>query len=249
MQISAIVFPQIRRDFAKSGKNIIGYDEIQPDLIKISPDLKEISLESGFLPQILEICRRILEILAEIQKTFGRFRFFGFQGRKTETETDPSKSVSSGKDPPPTHRPVGVVGLAGFGLDLVGFLGGSGYRINLDGPTNNLRFTLFGQNLSLKKKKRHRAQDTWIYQTNKNCILSPIPSFIGIVDSCCKNFSSSQHRSEELIQHKHIHKTSFTDYGHRHSLLNLNQNKNHVHWGQPKAMSDTKAVTYDFVVP
>ena len=50
----------------RSSKNLTGFDEISPDLVKISLDLREILPESGFLRQILENYRRILEILAGI---------------------------------------------------------------------------------------------------------------------------------------------------------------------------------------
>ena len=36
------------------------------------------------------------------------------------------------------RRHAGVVGSAGFGLDLVGSSGGSGFRMNLDSPTSKI---------------------------------------------------------------------------------------------------------------
>ena len=89
-------FPDSGEISLRSGKNLIGFDEISPDPVKISLDLREISSESGFLRRILENYRRILEIFAGIWKSFGRF---GFLRRKTET--DPPESVSDGEDPPP----------------------------------------------------------------------------------------------------------------------------------------------------
>ena len=86
----------------RSGENLTRFDEILLDPVKISQDLREISPESRFLRRILGNYRWNLEILAGIWKSFGRFRFFGFLGRKIETEL--LESVSGGEDPPPTHR-------------------------------------------------------------------------------------------------------------------------------------------------
>ena len=71
-------FPDSGEISFRSGKNLTGFDEISPDPVKISLDLREILPESGFLCRILENYRRILEILAGIRKSFGRFGFFGF---------------------------------------------------------------------------------------------------------------------------------------------------------------------------
>ena len=50
----------------RSDENLTRFDEIFPDPIKISLDLREISSESGFLRRILENYHRNLEILARI---------------------------------------------------------------------------------------------------------------------------------------------------------------------------------------
>ena len=62
-------------DFARFGENLTRFDEISLDPVKISSDLMEILPESGFL-------RWILEILAEIYKSFGRFGFFRVLGEE-----------------------------------------------------------------------------------------------------------------------------------------------------------------------
>ena len=43
----------------RSGKNLTGFDEISPDPVKISLDLRAISPEFGFLHRILEIISAI----------------------------------------------------------------------------------------------------------------------------------------------------------------------------------------------
>ena len=57
---SGDIFPDSGEISLRSGKNLTGFDEISPDSIKISLDLREISPESGFLHQILENYHRIL---------------------------------------------------------------------------------------------------------------------------------------------------------------------------------------------
>ena len=59
-------FPDSGEISLRSGKNLTEFDEISPNLIKISLDLREISPESGFLRRILENYRQILEILVGI---------------------------------------------------------------------------------------------------------------------------------------------------------------------------------------
>ena len=108
-QIMAIVFPQIRRDFARSGENLTGFDEIQPDLVKISPDLREISPKSGFLRRILKIYCRILEILPEAGKLSVSSGFSDFRGGKPKPTRRNWFLVVKTR-----RRPAGVVGLAGF---------------------------------------------------------------------------------------------------------------------------------------
>ena len=61
-------FPDSGEISFRSGKNLTGFDEISPDPVKISLDLREISPKSGFLRRILKNYRRILEILAGIWK-------------------------------------------------------------------------------------------------------------------------------------------------------------------------------------
>ena len=90
-------------DFARSGGNLIGFDEISPDPVKISPDLREISPEFGFFSRNLGFFRLILEFFSPEYGFFsGRFSFFGFWG--IETETDPPESVSRGRKPAADHR-------------------------------------------------------------------------------------------------------------------------------------------------
>ena len=59
-------FPDSSEISLRSDKNLTGFDEISPDSVKISLDLREISPESGFIRWNLENYRRILEILAGI---------------------------------------------------------------------------------------------------------------------------------------------------------------------------------------
>ena len=89
-------------DFTRSNKNIIGFDEISPDLAKISLDLREITPESGFFHRILENFGQNLEIFAGILKfwlEFGNLSVSsGFRGGKQKP--DPPESSSGGEDPP-----------------------------------------------------------------------------------------------------------------------------------------------------
>ena len=61
-------FPDSGQISLRFGKNLTEFDEISPDPVKISLDLREISSKSGFLRRILENYRWILEILAGIWK-------------------------------------------------------------------------------------------------------------------------------------------------------------------------------------
>ena len=92
---------RILYDFARSDENITGFDEILPDLAKISLDLREITLESEFFRRILENFGRNLEILTGILKfwlEFGNlFVGSGFRGGKQKP--DPPESSSGGEDP------------------------------------------------------------------------------------------------------------------------------------------------------
>ena len=88
----------------RSEENLIGFDEISLDPIKISPDLREIVLESGFFRRILENFGQNLEILARIYKFWPESRnisvSLGFRGGKPKP--DPPESVSGVEDQPPT---------------------------------------------------------------------------------------------------------------------------------------------------
>ena len=66
--------------------------------------------------------------------------FLGFGWR--ETETDLLELVFGGEDPLPT---AGVVGLAGVGSDMVGFLGwgGLGLQMGVDSPRHKGGYLLF----------------------------------------------------------------------------------------------------------
>ena len=90
---------QIRQRNPDSGDISLRSIEILPDPVKISPDLREISPESGFLRRILENYHWNMEILAGFWKYFGPFGFF-----RRKTETDLSESVSSSEDSPLTCR-------------------------------------------------------------------------------------------------------------------------------------------------
>lgn len=106
-------------DFTRSSENLTEFNEILPYPIKISPDLHEISPESGFFSQDLKILPKFgfffLPESGKFSLEFGifdriwvfvsRFRFFGFWGR--ETKTNSPKSVSGEEDLPPTAEVVG----------------------------------------------------------------------------------------------------------------------------------------------
>ena len=92
---------RILYDFARSDENITGFDEILPDLAKISLDLREITLESEFFRRILENFGRNLEILTGILKFWPEFGnlFVGSGFRGGKQKPDPPESSSGGEDP------------------------------------------------------------------------------------------------------------------------------------------------------
>ena len=119
---------QIRQRNPDSGNSFPIFDDISLRYIEISPDLvrfwrkyhriwwdiaRSIQNLTGskrnitgiwVLRRILENYRWKMDILAEVWKYFGWFRFFRFWGRKTET--DLPESVSGSEDPPkPSSRP------------------------------------------------------------------------------------------------------------------------------------------------
>ena len=129
-------FPNFGQISLRSGKNLTGFDEISPDPVKISLDLREISPESGFLLRILENYRRILEILAGIWKFLSESGnlsvssgFSGFRGGKPKPTRRNRFLVVKTR-----HRPTEAVRSAGFRSGPVSSSGGLGYRINLDSP-------------------------------------------------------------------------------------------------------------------
>ena len=102
----------------RSEENLIGFDEISLDPIKISPDLREIVLESGFFRRILENFGQNLEIFRSVWVLGEENRNPTRQNRFRVLKT--------------SRRPAGVVESAGFGSDPVGSSGWSNYRMNLD---------------------------------------------------------------------------------------------------------------------
>ena len=65
-------------DFAKSGGSLTRFDEILLDSVKVSLDLREIALESGFF-----YCWN-LGFLLEFGFSAGRFGFFRFLGERNQ---------------------------------------------------------------------------------------------------------------------------------------------------------------------
>ena len=117
----------------KSNENLTGFDEILPDPVKISSNLREIAPEFGkispgfwFFHQFLENFGRNLEIFQSVQV---------FRVLREENWNPTCRNRFLVMKTP--RRPAGVVGSANFGLDLVGSSGGSGTRMNLDSPKNN----------------------------------------------------------------------------------------------------------------
>ena len=82
----------------KSDENLTGFDEILPDPVKISSNLREIALESGKFWAESRVFSRFWKILAKIWKSFSQFGFFEFKGGKPKP--DPLESVSGDEDPP-----------------------------------------------------------------------------------------------------------------------------------------------------
>ena len=79
-------FPDSGEISLRSGKNLTKFDEISPDPVKISLDLREISPESRFLRRILENYRRILAGIWKLSPESGNLSvgsgFSGFRGGK-----------------------------------------------------------------------------------------------------------------------------------------------------------------------
>ena len=118
-------------DFPKSGGNLIGFDEISLDPVKISLDLLEISPESGFFGKDLGFFRRILQFFSPESGFFsGQFRFFEFWG--TETEPTRRSWFMGGENSPSTSR---IIGSIGFRSISVGSSGWVESRMGLDRPT------------------------------------------------------------------------------------------------------------------
>ena len=125
-------------DFARSSENLTGFNEILLEPVKISSDLREISLESrklslesGFLYPILKNLHRNLEILAKIWKFWPESRNLsvdsGFSGGKPKpTRWNQFLEMKT------CRWPTRVIRLTSFKLDPVGSSNGSGIRINLD---------------------------------------------------------------------------------------------------------------------
>ena len=118
-------------------------DEISLDLLDKSPkyenlllESENLKLESGNLRPESGKSRRNLEIsagfwkfLLEILSTSVGSGFFRILERKTEI--DSPESVFGTNDPPPTGD---LIGLAGFGSDLVGIFGWIGSSDWMDSP-------------------------------------------------------------------------------------------------------------------
>ena len=117
----------------KSDENLTGFDEILPDPVKISSNLREIAPESrkispgfGFFHQFLENFSRNLEIFWSVQ-------VFQVLREKNRNPTCRNRFLVMKT----RRRPAGVVRSANFRSDLVGSSSGSGTRMNLDSPKNN----------------------------------------------------------------------------------------------------------------
>ena len=119
------------------GRNVTRFNEISPDLVKISLDLHKISPKSRFFRRNLGFFAKIWNFFAKIWVSHQNMvfspiasGFSSFGGR--ETEIDPPKLVSSGEDLPPTTE---VVESTGVGSVPVGFFGWVESPDGLDSPT------------------------------------------------------------------------------------------------------------------
>ena len=100
--------------FARSGGNLTRFNEISLDSVKISSNLREIALESGFFCRDLGFLSPKFGFLSPESGFLARIWVFcrimgfspigsGFSGFWVrETETNPSESVSDGENPLPT---------------------------------------------------------------------------------------------------------------------------------------------------
>ena len=114
---------RIRWDFARSGQNLIGSKGNRAEKWKkiigiwvLSSNSRKFWLEFGFFNQNLEIFRSVWVFWVLREENWSLTRWNWFLVMKTR------------------RRPAEVVGSVGFGLDLVGSLGGSGIWMNLDSP-------------------------------------------------------------------------------------------------------------------
>ena len=104
------------------------------------PESGKISLESMFFCRILENFGRNLGFSSD----FGNFGqnleiFRSVQVFRVLRQENRNSTLRSWFLVMKTRRRhAGVVGSAGFGLDLVGSSGGSGFRMNLDSPTSKI---------------------------------------------------------------------------------------------------------------
>ena len=100
----------------RSSENFTRFDEILPDPVKISPDLREIVLKYGKISLVFVFFHWILESFGwNLGFFIGFWKFWlesgnllvgsGFSGFKGgKPKPDPPELVSCDEDPPPTRR-------------------------------------------------------------------------------------------------------------------------------------------------